>query len=116
VLDRDFDEDRSRVRAGHTAETLALLHRFALNLLKHDPSSPRGIKNKHLKTAYSDTFRLSRFNLSPFLPIVRLPCRFCSMDLFSKVKHDSLIKNNLKSHETGYPWKQRSRYAKIYCI
>jgi hypothetical protein len=40
VLDRVFDEDRSRVRAGHAAETIALRRRFALNLFRHDPSNP----------------------------------------------------------------------------
>jgi predicted transposase YbfD/YdcC len=66
VLDMAFDEDRSRVRAGHAAETLAIIRRFALNLLKQDQSSPLGIKNKRLKAAYSDTFRLSLLNFPPF--------------------------------------------------
>jgi hypothetical protein len=36
VLDRAFDEDRSRVRSGHAAGTLAIRRRFALNFF------PRG--------------------------------------------------------------------------
>jgi predicted transposase YbfD/YdcC len=66
VLDMAFDEDRSRVRSGHAAETLAIIRRFALNLLKQDKSSSLGIKNKRLKAAYSDTFRLSLLNFPPF--------------------------------------------------
>jgi predicted transposase YbfD/YdcC len=65
VLDMAFDEDRSRVRSGHAAETLAIIRRFALNLLKQDNTCSLGIKNKRLKAAYSDAFRLSLLNLSP---------------------------------------------------
>jgi hypothetical protein len=50
-------QDRSRIRTGYAAKTLAILRCFALNLLKHDKkSSPLGIKNKPLKTAYNDIF------------------------------------------------------------
>ena len=52
VLDVGFGEDLSRKRAGHAAQNFSLLNRIALNLLKQDKSSKRGIKGKRLKAAW----------------------------------------------------------------
>ena len=53
VLDVGFGEDLSRKRAGHAAQNFSLLNRIALNLLKQDKSSKRGIKGKRLKAAWN---------------------------------------------------------------
>src|ERR1035437_1618043 len=51
VLDVGFAEDRCRKRAGHAAQNFSILNRIALNLLKQDKSSTRGIKGKRLKAS-----------------------------------------------------------------
>jgi len=51
--DVGFGEDRDRKRAGHAAQNFSILNRIALNLLKHDKSSKRGIKGKRLKAAWN---------------------------------------------------------------
>jgi predicted transposase YbfD/YdcC len=51
VLDVGFGEDLNRKRAGHAAQNFSVLNRIALNLLKQDKSSKRGIKGKRLKAA-----------------------------------------------------------------
>lgn len=66
VLDMAFNEDQSRVRAGHAAENLAIIRRFALNLLRQNKRSKLGVKNKRLRAAYDDDFRAEvlKFNSS----------------------------------------------------
>ena len=54
VLDVGFSEDASRKRAGHAAQNFSLLNRIALNLLKQDKSSTRGIKGKRLRAAWNN--------------------------------------------------------------
>ncbi len=51
-LDVRFDEDQSRVRVGHGAENMALIRKIALNLLKNERTSKRGIKGKRLKAGW----------------------------------------------------------------
>lgn len=58
VLDVGFGEDLSRKRAGHAAQNFSLLNRIALNLLKQDKSSKRGIKGKRLKAAWNHPYLL----------------------------------------------------------
>ena len=53
VLDVGFGEDLDRKRAGHAAQNFSILDRIALNLLKQDKSSKRGIKGKRLKAAWN---------------------------------------------------------------
>jgi predicted transposase YbfD/YdcC len=57
VLDMAFNEDQSRTRIGHAAENLAIIRRFALNLLRQNRISKLGLKNKRLRAAYDDNFR-----------------------------------------------------------
>lgn len=58
VLDVGFGEDRSRKRQGHAAQNFSILTRIALNLLKQDKSSQRGIKGKRLKAAWDHPYLL----------------------------------------------------------
>jgi predicted transposase YbfD/YdcC len=58
VLDVAFGEDHSRKRAGHAAQNFSLLNRIALNLLKQDRQSKRGIKGKRLNAAWNPDYLL----------------------------------------------------------
>jgi len=58
VLDVGFSEDLNRKRAGHSAQNFSILNRIALNLLKKDTSSKRGIKRKRLKAAWNHSYLL----------------------------------------------------------
>ena len=58
VLDVGFGEDLDRKRAGHAAQNFSILNRIALNLLKNDKSSKRGIKGKRLKAAWNIPYLL----------------------------------------------------------
>ncbi len=58
VLDVGFGEDLSRKRQGHTAQNFSPLNRIALNLLKQDKSSQRGIKDKRLKAGWDHSYLL----------------------------------------------------------
>jgi hypothetical protein len=53
-----FGEDQSRKRAGHAAQNFSVLNRIALNLLKQDKSSKRGVKGKRLKVAWNHPYLL----------------------------------------------------------
>jgi len=57
-LDVSFAEDLCRVRKGHAAENLARLRRMALNLLKHEQTSKRGLKGKRLQAALDTNYLL----------------------------------------------------------
>jgi predicted transposase YbfD/YdcC len=59
TLDLAFDEDRCRVRKDHGPENFALLRHIALNLLKQEKTSKRGIKGKRLKAAWDPDYLLS---------------------------------------------------------
>jgi predicted transposase YbfD/YdcC len=58
VLDVGFSEDLDRKRAGHAAQNFSVLNRIALNLLKQDKTSKRGIKGKRLKAAWNHPYLL----------------------------------------------------------
>jgi predicted transposase YbfD/YdcC len=58
LLDVGFSEDLDRKRAGHAAQNFSILNRIALNLLKQDKSSNRGIKGKRLKAAWDQPYLL----------------------------------------------------------
>ncbi len=68
-----FNEDQSHARTGHAAENLAIIRRFAPNLLRQAKDSGLGVKNKRLRAAYDDNFRASVLQFAPVF-IVRLPC------------------------------------------
>jgi predicted transposase YbfD/YdcC len=56
VLDVGFHEDHSRKRAGHAAQNFSLINRIALNLLRQDKTSKRGIQGKRLKAGWDTRF------------------------------------------------------------
>ena len=58
VLDIAFREDESRVRQGHADQNLAVLRRFALNLLRQEPTAKIGIKAKRLKAGWDHAYLL----------------------------------------------------------
>lgn len=58
VLDVAFNEDHSRKRAGHAAQNFSRLNRIALNLLRQDKESKRGIKGKRLKAGWDHAYLL----------------------------------------------------------
>jgi predicted transposase YbfD/YdcC len=58
TLDIAFDEDRCRVRKDHGPENFALLRHIALNLLKQEKNSKRGIKGKRLLAAWKEDYLL----------------------------------------------------------
>lgn len=59
VLDVAFHEDQSRKRAGNAAQNFSLINRIALNLLKQDKTSQRGIKGKRLKAGWDNQYLCS---------------------------------------------------------
>src|ERR1019366_10285708 len=58
VLDVGCGEDLDRKRAGHAAQNFSVLNRIALNLLKQDKTSPRGIHGKRLKAGWDNDYLL----------------------------------------------------------
>jgi predicted transposase YbfD/YdcC len=58
VLDVDFHEDRSHIRAGHAAENFAVLRHLALNLLQQHPIKRLSVKARRLKAAWNNDYLL----------------------------------------------------------
>jgi predicted transposase YbfD/YdcC len=58
VLDIAFREDESRIRAVYAAENLAVVRQLALNLLKQEKTTKRGIRGKRLKAALDTQYLL----------------------------------------------------------
>lgn len=58
VLDVAFREDESRVRRHHGAANLAMIRKFALNLLKQENSKKRSIKTKRHRAGWDETYLL----------------------------------------------------------
>jgi predicted transposase YbfD/YdcC len=58
ALDVSFGEDHSRKRAGNSARNFSLLNRIALNILRQETSSKRGIKGKRLKAGWDHDYLL----------------------------------------------------------
>ena len=56
VLDVGFGEDLDRKRARYAAQNFSVLDRIALNLLKQDKSSKRGIHGKRLKAGWDNGY------------------------------------------------------------
>jgi predicted transposase YbfD/YdcC len=58
ILDVGFGEDLDRKRAGHAAQNFSVLNRIALNLLKQDKTSKRGVHGKRLKAGWDNDYLL----------------------------------------------------------
>jgi hypothetical protein len=58
-LDVTFAEDDCRVRSLHAPQNLALLRRFALNVLNRETTGKRSLKQKSKRTAMDDYYMLS---------------------------------------------------------
>jgi predicted transposase YbfD/YdcC len=58
VLDVGFGEDLDRKRADHPVQNFSVLNLIALNLLKQDKSSKRGIRGKRLKAGWNNDYLL----------------------------------------------------------
>jgi predicted transposase YbfD/YdcC len=56
ILDVAFNEDSSRKRAGYAAQNFSVLNRIALNILKNDTATKRGIKGKRLKAGWDENY------------------------------------------------------------
>ena len=59
VLDLSFREDESRVRAGHSAENLAIVRHMALNLLRKDRTSKTSIKARRKLAGWDNEYLLT---------------------------------------------------------
>jgi predicted transposase YbfD/YdcC len=58
VLDIAFREDEARHRAGHTAQNMATLRHFALNVLKQDSGRKVGIANSRKRAGWDRAYLL----------------------------------------------------------
>lgn len=58
VLDIAFREDEARARKGHAAQNLATVRTIALNLLKQERTSKRGVKTKRLRAGWDHKYLL----------------------------------------------------------
>lgn len=58
VLDMAFDEDRCRIRRGNAPDNFALLRKIALNLLKLEKTSKRGLQAKRKRAAWDQGYLL----------------------------------------------------------
>ena len=56
LLDVVFGEDDSRLRVGHAAENMALLRRFALNLLNREQATKLSGPSKRFKAALDERY------------------------------------------------------------
>ena len=63
VLDMAFDEDRSRCRTGHAAETFAIVRHVALNLLKKEKSRKGGIASRRKLCGWDHDYLLQVIGL-----------------------------------------------------
>jgi predicted transposase YbfD/YdcC len=62
-LDVAFREDDSRVRKGHGPTNLAIINRFALSLIKQDPSRKIGVKACRKRAGWDTTYLLHLLRL-----------------------------------------------------
>jgi predicted transposase YbfD/YdcC len=55
-LDVGFREDECRIRKGNASENMAIVRHIALNMLKRESSSKKGIARKRLNAAQNDNY------------------------------------------------------------
>ena len=61
-LDIIFREDQSRIRKAHAPENVGWLRRFALSLLKKEPTLKTSIRRKRFKALMNDTYLFAVLN------------------------------------------------------
>lgn len=59
ILDVQFGEDACRARRDHSAENLALIRRVALNVLRHNGPPRDSIRQRKIRAALNDGYRLN---------------------------------------------------------
>ncbi|MFT5634463.1 MAG: putative transposase YbfD/YdcC [Rubritalea sp.] len=64
VLDVTWKEDETRIRKANTAQKLALLRKFALNLLKADTTVKGAIRGKRLQATFDENILTSFLKLN----------------------------------------------------
>ncbi len=57
-----FDEDRCRIRKRNAPDNFALLRKIAVNLLKRERTSKRGIEGKRKKAGWGQDYLLTVLN------------------------------------------------------
>jgi len=67
VLDVQFGEDACRTRRDHSAENLALIRRVALNVLRHNGPPRDSIRQRKIRAALNDGYRLNLLLGTPTL-------------------------------------------------
>jgi predicted transposase YbfD/YdcC len=56
VLDVAFNEDQSRIRIGHAQENMTTIRKIALNTVKRNKTSKRGVKGKRKQAAWDNAY------------------------------------------------------------
>ena len=56
VLDVAFNEDQSRIRIGHAAQNMNIIRKIALNTVKNNKTSKRGVKGKRKQAAWDNAY------------------------------------------------------------
>ena len=56
VLDVAFNEDQSRIRIGYAAENMNTIRKIALNTVKNNKTSKRGVKGKRKQAAWNNSY------------------------------------------------------------
>jgi len=62
-LDVMFREDDSRIRIGNAAENMAILRHMALNILRQEKTSKRGVKTKRLNAGWNEGYLVKLLGL-----------------------------------------------------
>jgi predicted transposase YbfD/YdcC len=62
TLDVTFNEDRSRIRSGHSPRNFAFLRRLALNALNQETTFKRSLRQKRKQAAMNDDYMMTVLN------------------------------------------------------
>lgn len=65
-LDVMFREDDSRIRIGNASENMAILRHMALNILRQERTSKRGVKTKRLQAGWDEGYLVKLLGLLKF--------------------------------------------------
>jgi hypothetical protein len=62
VLDVTFNEDRSRIRSGHSPRNFAFLRRLALNAINQETTFKRSLRQKRKQAAMNNDYMVTVLN------------------------------------------------------